>query len=338
MLVAFGSVLGGLILLVVGAESLVRGAASLALRMGVSMLVVGLTIVAFGTSSPELVVSVKAALAGKADLALGNIMGSNISNLAVILGISAVVCPIACQTVVVRREIPIMIGVVALLGGLILIDGLIEPRTASEWQLSRLAGVILFLLALLYTFLTYRASTQELPPPDEHLDDGILSVGKTEAARGRSLLLDVVYILLGLGLLYLGGELLVDGSVEVAKALGLSELLIGLTVVALGTSAPELATALVAALRGQPDIVVGNVVGSNVLNILGVLGATAMITPLDVPPEVISRDLPFCLALSLICLPIMRSGFRVSRIEGAFFVLAYAGYVGFIVSQARNAG
>lgn len=331
MFSAILAVIVGLAGLLLGAEGLVRGAASLALRMGVSMLVVGLTIVAFGTSSPELVVSVQAALSDRADVAVGNVIGSNIFNVAVILGIGAVICPVACHASVIRREVPIMIGITLVLPALVLVEHLLNP--ADAYILPRWAGWLMVASALLYTYLTYKLSSaddadlelqQELAVP-------VVGVGQAERARLRPVWADLAFIVGGLVLLYFGGQFLLDGAVRLAELAGLSELVIGLTVVAFGTSMPELATSVVAALRNQPDISVGNVIGSNVMNILAVLGIAASIAPVELSPELMWRDLPVALGLSLLCLPLMATRRRIDRWEGVLLLTIFAAYTAMLL-------
>jgi len=326
-------VVSGLFLLTGGAELLVRGAASLALRLGVSSLAVGLTVVAFGTSMPEMVVSVRAALAGIGDIAVGNVVGSNIFNVAVILGVAALICPVPCHANVVRREAPIMIGVTLLLivlawwgaaaGG--------APDGGTAGWLSRPEGLLLAVLIVGYTSFTYLMAKRESATVVQEFEQG-MPVGPPEAtASRRSWLWDGLLIAAGLVLLIVGAQCLVDGAVTIARALGVSELVIGLTIVAAGTSMPELATSVVAALRHQPDISLGNVVGSNIFNVLGILGVTAVIQPLRFSPEVLHRDLPFALLLAVLCVPLMYTGRRLSRLEGAGLLILYVGYLALLL-------
>jgi len=330
-------VLAGLVLLTCGAELLVRGAASLALRLGVSSLAVGLTVVAFGTSMPEMVVSVRAALSGVADIAVGNVVGSNIFNVAVILGLAALICPVPCHANVVRREAPIMVGVTVLLIALAWWGGGVTASADGRpvnW-LTRGEGLLLALLIVGYTSLTYVLAKRESAAVVQEFEEGLPSVSSPAAAQRRSWLRDALLIIAGLVLLILGAQCLVDGAVRIARGLGVSELVIGLTIVAAGTSMPELATSVVAALRRQPDISVGNVVGSNIFNVLAILGVTATIQPLRISAEVLRRDLPFALLLAVLCIPLMYTGRRLSRLEGVVLLLLYLVYLAMLIRQSQ---
>lgn len=327
-------ILGGFLLLVVGAEALVRGAASLALRLGVSALVVGLTIVACGTSAPEMGVSVLAALGGSSDIAVGNVVGSNIFNVAVILGVAALICPIACNAAFIRRETPLMIGVCCLVP---LAAWAGAGSVGAGGMLTRWTGGALVLLGVGYTALMYRASRRENAKVHEQFEQGAAPGEPAEKARRRPVWADILYILAGLALLVVGSRMLVGGATTVARSLGVSDLVIGLTIIAGGTSLPELATSVVAALRKQPDIAVGNVVGSNIFNVLFILGVTALIEPVGVSREVMVRDVPAMIAVAALCLPMMATGRRITRTEGAVLLTAYAGYVAWLIIGARGA-
>jgi cation:H+ antiporter len=303
--------LAGLALLVLGAEWLVRGASRLAARAGVSPLVIGLTVVAYGTSAPELAVSVGSTFSGQADLALGNVVGSNISNVLLILGASAAVTPLAVAAPLVRLEVPVMICVSALALALGL-DGAV----------GRMDGILLMTGAVAYTLFQVRQSRREGADVREEF---AREFGGTATRLG----LDVGRVVFGCLLLVMGSRWLVEGAVVVAKALGVSELVIGLTVVAAGTSLPELATSVLAAVRGERDIAVGNVVGSNIFNVLSVLGTTAAIAPqgVAVSPAALRFDLPVMIAVAVACLPIFASGHVIARWEGALFVSYYVAYL-----------
>ena len=304
---------GGLALLTVGAEMLVRGAVSLARRLGIPPLVIGLTVVGFGTSTPELATSVGAALKGYDGIAVGNCIGSNIFNVAVILGLTALVAPIAVHRRVIWREVPV-VGAVALLPLLGQLTGGGVPRWAGAVMLAGLG---------LYLFDQFRAARR----PDPQAADPQSGDAAIEASMPRDAVWNsAVFIAIGLVGLVLGARGLVLGAVDIARAFGLSELVIGLTIVAAGTSMPELVTSLVAARRGQSDVAVGNVLGSNVFNICGILGLTALIRPQAIQPQTLWLDIPVMLAVSLALLPIMRSGHRVSRAEGAGLVLSFVAY------------
>ncbi|HXV19574.1 MAG TPA: calcium/sodium antiporter [Desulfuromonadales bacterium] len=312
--------LAGFALLIGGAELLVRGASQLATDCGISPLVVGLTVVAFGTSAPELAVSVLSAQSGQAGIALGNVVGSNICNVLLILGLSALVAPLVVSRQVVRLEVPIMIGV-SLLLTLFALDGAI----------GRAEGGLLFAGIIVYTVWTVRRSRRELR---EQASPEAAPPAGGRSGRGAQIL----QILGGLVLLGVGSKWLVDGAVSVATFFGVSDLVIGLTVVAVGTSLPELATSVLASLRGQRDIAVGNVVGSNIFNILSVLGLTAALTPegVPVPPTALTFDLPVMIAVAVACLPIFLAGYRIARWEGGLFLGYYLAYTLFIALTAMQ--
>ncbi len=299
----------GLILLTAGAEGLVRGGASLARRLGLTPLVVGLTVVAFGTSMPELVVSLSSALRGAGDISLGNVVGSNIFNVGVILGLSAVVSPIRIQLGLIKLDMPVLIGISLLALGL-----------ALSGSVSRGAGVVLVILLIAYTAFNIRlARKQTAAAVAQEFEEGV--PGPT-----ASLWLDLLFILGGLGLLIYGSNLLVNSAIALARAFGVSEAVIGLTLVAAGTSMPELATSLVAALRRQSDIAVGNVVGSNIFNILGILGVTAVVQPV-LAPGISRLDLGVMVAYAVVLLPLLWSGRRLDRREGLLLVGGYLAYL-----------
>ncbi|MCC9075604.1 calcium/sodium antiporter [Litorilinea aerophila] len=299
----------GLILLTAGAEGLVRGGASLARRLGLTPLVVGLTVVAFGTSMPELVVSLSSALRGVGDISLGNVVGSNIFNVGVILGLSAVVSPIRIQLGLIKLDMPVLIGISLLALGL-----------ALSGSVSRGAGVVLVLLLIAYTAFNIRlARKQTAAAVAQEFEEGV--PGPT-----ASWLWDLLFILGGLGLLIYGSNLLVNSAIALARAFGVSEAVIGLTLVAAGTSMPELATSIVAALRRQSDIAVGNVVGSNIFNILGILGVTAMVRPV-LAPGISRLDLGVMVAYAVVLLPLLWSGQRLDRREGLLLVGGYLAYL-----------
>jgi cation:H+ antiporter len=306
----------GLLVLVVGAELLVRGASRLAVAAGVSPLVVGLTVVAFGTGSPELAVSVGASLGGRADLALGNVVGSNIFNVLFILGLSALITPLVVARQLVRLDVPLMIAV-SVAVWLLALDG----------RVARLEGGLLFAALVLYTIWSIQQARRE-------------SAASAVAPVGRrgSPAVDVVTIVVALGLLVLGAGWLVDGAGSLARALGVSELVIGLTIVAAGTSLPEVATSLVAGIRGERDIAVGNVVGSNIFNLLGVLGLAAAVGPagVRVSTAALGFDVPVMTAVAVGCLPIFFTGHRISRWEGALFLGYYVAYVLYLALAAKR--
>lgn len=302
------SIIGGFVILTLGAESLVRGASSIALKLGLSPLIIGLTIVAFGTSAPELAVSIKSAVAGNSGIALGNVIGSNIANIGLILGITALIRPIKIESQMVKRDIPIMIAASLLFWGLLLDDGL-----------SFIDGAILS--TLLVTYLSYSYFTADKQASDETED------------VGQRQWLSIIFIIVGISMLVGGGILFVDGAVALAQSFGISEIIIGLTIVAIGTSMPELVTSIVAALKGQSDIAIGNVVGSNLFNILGILGVTALIHPI-IGSEISPLDWQVMIGLAVMLLPFAYTGLRIGRREGAILILGYLSYISYLVTQA----
>ena len=311
----------GLILLVGGAELLVRGASRLAARFGISALVIGLTVVAFGTSAPELAVSVQAGLAGQADIAMGNVVGSNIFNVLLILGLSALITPLVVSQQLVRVEVPLLIGASVLL--LVM---------ALDGRVSGFDGMLLAAAVVAYTVFAIRQSRKESAAVQagyaQEFGDGAAAI----AGRGR-LPLQIAFIVVGLAMLVLGAHWLVEGAVAFARMFGVSELIIGLTIVAAGTSLPEVATSIVAALRGESDIAVGNVVGSSLFNILAIAGIASMVTPggLEVAPALIRFDIPVMIAVALACLPIFATGHLIARWEGALFLGYYVAYVLYLI-------
>ncbi len=314
----------GLVALVVGAEWLVRGSSRLAAALGVSPLVIGLTVVAFGTSSPELAVSVQASWSGQADLALGNVVGSNVFNVLFILGISAVITPLAVAHQLLRLDVPVMIAV-SVLTLVLGLDGAIDRTDGILF----VAGLLGYLGWLIRTSRREVAAEQAARPP-----------GEEEIAAGR-VLFNVVLIVAGLGALVLGSRWLVQGAVAIATALGVSQLVIGLTVVAAGTSLPEVAASIAAAVRGERDIAVGNVVGSNIFNILAVLGLSSLVSPsgVQVSAEALEFDIPVMIAAAVACLPVFYTGGTISRWEGIVFLGYYAAYTAYLIlNETRHAG
>ena len=322
--------IGGLVLLVLGGEFLVRGASKLAVSLGISPLVVGLTVVAFGTSAPELAVSVQAAWGGHADLALGNVVGSNIFNVLFILGISALIVPLVVDAQIIRQEMPIMIGASLLLVGLSLDGGI-----------SRIEGIGMFGLVLAYTTALVIQSRRSTKALQTEYEGEIHSAPRKDAEKGWDdrLVVQIVLLVVGLAVLVLGSRWLVQGATAVATALGVSQLVIGLTIVSAGTSMPEVAASIIAALRGQRDIAVGNVVGSNIFNILCVVGFSAIVSPTEmaVPSVMLAFDMPVMVAVAVACLPLFFTGHMISRFEGAVFLGYYVAYTTYLVlaSQAH---
>jgi len=316
--------LAGLGILVTGAELLVRGASRLALRFGISPLVVGLTVVAFGTSSPELAVSVQSGLAGQADIAVGNVVGSNIFSVLAVLGLAALISPMVVQQKLVRLEVPLVVG----LSALVLV-------MAQDGRIGPFDGLLLVAGLIAYTVLVIRQSRREVAAVQAEYAKEFSVAAPGSLAR---LPVQIVLVLAGLGLLVLGATWLVDSAVSIARALKLSEAVIGLTIVAAGTSFPELATSVVAAMRGERDIAVGNVVGSTVFNLLGVLGVAALVTPggLSVAPGMLFFDIPVMIGVAFACLPIFSTGHRIARWEGALFLGYYAVYVTYLILVATE--
>lgn len=304
--------LSGLCLLLIGAELMVRAAVRLAERLHVRPLIIGLTIVALGSSAPQMTVSLQAALTDNPDIAVGSVVGSGIFNILVTLGLSALIIPLRVSRQLVRLDIPLMIGA-----------SLLVFILAWNKDLGRFDGVVLLGALALYLGLLLRQSRHSTRPHTER---------PTETQQ--SWLISVLMILAGLAMLVFAGRLLLGAAVVVATDLGLSERVIGLTVVAVGTSLPELATSLIAALRGQRDIAVGNVIGANLFNLLGVLGLTALLapTPLSVSPNALDFDLPVMLGVAALCLPVFYSGYRVTRAEGLLLLGLYLVYGLHVVS------
>jgi len=328
----------GLVVLVGGAELLVRGASSLAARSGLSPLVIGLTVVAVGTSSPEFAVTVQAVLSDETDLAIGNVVGSNIVNVLLILGVAALILPLAVKRQLVRVDVPVMIvlSVVLLL-------------CALDGRISATDGLLLLALWLTHTTVIVilsrretvppRPEREERPVPDPgHGNGASTGAADQRSAAGLGVAVSVVLIVAGVALLVAGANLLVSGAVNIATSLGLSGLVIGLTVVAVGTSLPELVTTLVAAIRGERDIAIGNIVGSNIANIGLVLAAPALFANGGIPvaPAAIALDIPLMVATALVVFPIVFTGFTVQRWEGALFVALYVAYLTYLVLDATG--
>lgn len=300
----------GLAMLYFGAEWLVKGAIAISSKLGVSQLVIGLTVVAFGTSTPELAVSVSSAMQGLSDVALGNVVGSNIVNIGVILGISAVISPIIVSKSTIRKEVPIMIGVAFLLLGIIF-DGKIDF----------IDGIILAAGIIVFTWYSYRSSKK---------DSDIEIISTPQILQKNVFSKSLGFIGIGLATLTVGSFLTVDNAVIIASSFGISDLFIGLTLVAIGTSLPELITSIVAAKKGHADLSVGNIVGSNIFNILAILGITSIISGISVS-EQIFMDMGVMIVFSLVLIPIMRSGFVISRKEGMVLLGGYAAYIAYLL-------
>jgi len=318
--------LSGLVALIVGADVLVRGASRLALTLGISPLVVGLTVVAFGTSAPEAAVSLGAVFDGKSDLALGNVVGSNLFNVLFILGLSALITPLVVNIQLIRQEVPIMLGA-SLLLLLLSLDG----------NLSTHDGLLLFSLLVAYTtFLVVQSRRQGKAAEAEYAQEFAPSASSGWMDR---MWVQILMIAAGLALLVVGSDWLVQAAVTVAKSMGVSDLVIGLTIVAAGTSMPEVATSIMAAIKGERDIAVGNVVGSNTFNLLGCMGLSSLFSGdagLIVPAAVMHFDMWVMVAVALACVPIFITGREIARWEGAVFLGYYVAYVTYLVLAAQH--
>lgn len=312
--------LGGLVLLLLGGDLLVRGAVQVAERLGVSPLIIGLTLVGFGTSMPELVTSVKAALVGSPGIAFGNIVGSNIANILLIVGASAILFPIAVASSALRRDAMVMLAVAVGFAGL-----------AFVMPMGRLIGAVFVMALAAYIYLAFR---QERTSTDHGavFDKGAALEGVDPGTapgshRKRPIVLPLLLAVGGLILVILGGTFLVEGAVTLAQSFGIPETVIGLTIVAVGTSMPELVTSVVAAVKKQGDIAFGNIVGSNIYNILGIGGATALIAPSPVPKEIVSFDNLLMVGVSILLVIFAATGLKIARWEGMALLIAYCGYV-----------
>ncbi len=323
-----------------GAEWLVKGSSKLSRDLGIKPIVIGLTVVAFGTSSPELAVSLTASIKGSNDIAIGNIIGSNIANIGLILGIAAIVLPLQVERIIVKRDLPLMIAISAVL-----------YLMAMDRKIGLVDGIFLFTGIIFYisyqvystlnskrkllnsTDITYETSFPASPAlsSHQHSDSGIPddNAGTTERtdkqsqAGRRHLLFNIMYIMVGLTCLLVGAHILVNSAIIIAGWLGISEMVIGLTVVAFGTSVPEMATSVVSALRKEADICVGNIIGSNIFNILMVIGSVALVSPLNVARETLLFEFPAMLLFSIALIPVIRGNLRVNRLEGILLVLGY---------------
>ena len=316
----------GLAFLTLGAEWLVRGASSVATRFGIAPIVIGLTVVAFGTSAPEFAVSVQGALTGNSDVAIGNVVGSNTFNILFVLGLSAVIGSLTIEQRIIKRDIPILLAISVVIYGLV-------------WNelVGRIEGVVLFIGIVVYTLWLLRGARKaESARVTSEYEEAVQQVeGETVT---RPLYFQIGLVVVGLALLIQGSRFLVSSATTIAEALGVSDLVIGLTVVAVGTSLPELATSVMAAIRGQRDIAVGNVVGSNIFNLLAVLGASAAVSSsgISVNRELIRLDYPVMLAATLVLIPICWNGFAIKRWEGALLTAFYIAYVAYLVMDAGD--
>ena len=304
----------GLAMLYAGSELLIRGSVSIAKRMHISQLVIGLTVVAFGTSTPELVVSINAAIVGQADVSLGNIIGSNIVNIGLILGLSAAIFPIAVRIKTIRREIPIMLAV-----SLILIP------MSLDGAISQVEGVLLVLSLIVFIYFSYSQSKKE-----NNQTQMPVEMDNSYNKPAHVLTKNVVFVVAGILLLYFGSSLTVDNAVQIANSMGISERVIGLTVIAIGTSLPELITSVGAARKRHADLSIGNIIGSNIFNVLGILGISSLISSIKVNPAIFT-DYAVMIGFSIVLIPVMRSGFTITKKEGYALVTAYSLYLIFLL-------
>ncbi|HET6521484.1 MAG TPA: calcium/sodium antiporter [Geminicoccaceae bacterium] len=308
----------GFVLLLLGGETLVRGSVSVARRLGVSPLLIGLTLVGFGTSTPELITSLQAALVGSPGIAVGNVVGSNIANVLLILGVAAVMAPIACNPAAFRRD-----------GTMLALSAVACAVAALGGTLGRVPGALFLALLAGYVVVTYLKERRAPDDPSAAMHEHEADLAEPTP---RALWLAVVFAVGGIALTILGARLLVAGAIGLATAAGISETVIGLTVVAIGTSLPELVTAVMASLRRQGDIAFGNIVGSNIYNVLGILGVTALVQPLTVPPEILRLDLWVMLAVTALLIAFAITGWRLTRTEGAVLLTGYVAYIGVVVA------
>lgn len=314
------SIAGGLVILTIGAEILIRGATALARQLGVSDLLIGLTLVGFGTSTPELVSSVQAALIGSPGVAVGNVVGSNIANILLILGLSVFIAPFAVERKAFQRD-----GIVVLIATLAAIG------VSMTGEFGRAAGAAFLASIAAYIVLAFvtERKAPDLPRAEQHA-----AKGAALPAGPKSPALDILMAIGGLALLIVGAKFLVTGAISIAAKLGVSETIIGLTVVAVGTSLPELVTSVMAAIRGKSSLALGNVVGSNIYNIFGILGTTALIHPVAAPAEIVAFDNWVMLGATLLMILFAVTRNRLNRLEGATMVAAYACYIGWLALSA----
>jgi cation:H+ antiporter len=317
--------LAGLCFLIIGAEFLVRGASRLASSFGISPLIVGLTVVAFGTSSPELAVSMKSVLSGQTDIALGNVIGSNIFNILFILGTSAIITPLLITQQLVRLDVPLMI----LASCTVLIFGI-------DHKFSRIEGIVLFTGIIAYTvFLIYQSRKEKNKMV---LEEYAAEYGNQYEKSSKLVITYLGLIIGGFGLLVIGSRWLVDSAVIIAHYLGFSDLVISLTIVAAGTSLPEVFTSIIASIKGERDIAVGNIIGSNIFNLLAVLGLSSIFAPsgICIQPHTLIFDVPIMIAVAVACLPIFVTGNLIARWEGAVFLCYYFLYTIYLILSAIN--
>lgn len=305
--------IGGLAILIAGGEVLVRGAVGIALKFNLSPLVIGMTIVSFGTSAPELIVSLKAALEGHPEIAIGNVVGSNIANITLVLGITTMILPISVQKNTLKIDWPIMMAV-SVLFYLFILNGVL-----NTWE-----GATFVLLLLIFVVYQLKSSQKNEADDKEELKEEVIS-------KFPSILKHLIFILIGVVGLAFGADWLLEGAINIAKNFGVSEHVISVTIVAFGTSVPELATSIIAAFKKQMDISVGNLIGSNIFNLLAVLGITSLIKEIPISNQVITSDVLWMLGTSLLLLPFMLN-YNISRWKGAVLTLSYLAYVFFLLN------
>lgn len=296
----------GLAILLVGGKYLVDGASGLAARFGLSPGLIGLTVVAFGTSAPELLVSVNAALKGNSEIALGNVIGSNIANISLVLGISAILYPIAIYKSVLKLDYLAT-----------LLSSILFFILASNGIISRVEGIFLFVIMLLLNWYFFR----KISPTDED------NLSEEENQTSKPIIKYVIFLLLGVLGLYFGSDMFVDNAVEISQVFGISERVIGITVIAIGTSLPEMVTSIIAAIKKKTDIAIGNILGSNIMNILAIIGITSMISPIPVADIFLKQDFIWMLGMTLLLFPILRSKLQISRWEGLILLSIYGVYI-----------
>jgi len=308
----FIELISGLIILLIGGEFIVKGAVLVANKFHISPMVIGLTIVSFGTSAPELLVSIKAAIEGNPDIAVGNVVGSNIANLALVLGITVLFIPIVIdRSKIMINWVFMMLATIVFY--LFSINGWVE-----EWE-----GIILFLALIIFIFFSIRFSDNKSPEDSEHT--------LTNNTNQKPIVI-ILYLILGIFGLYFGAEFLVEGAVSIAHKLGMSEAVIGVTIVALGTSAPELTASIVAAYRKESGISIGNLIGSNIFNIMAVIGITGMVKPISISSKIMSFDMYWLLGISLMILPLIIIGSRIGRLKGLLLLIVYISYIALVLN------
>ena len=305
-----------------GAEWLVKGSSKLSRDLGIKPIVIGLTVVAFGTSSPELAVSLTASIKGSNDIAIGNIIGSNIANIGLILGVAAIVLPLKVEKVIMRRELPLMIGISA---GLYFMA--IDRKIGFVDGLLLFTGIILFIGYQIYHTLNSKKESRNSTASNPVSKTGTPESTTEESQTRRHLLSNIIYIVIGLACLLVGSHVLVKSAIFIAGSFGISEMVIGMTVVAFGTSVPEMATSVVSVLKKESDICVGNVIGSNIFNILLVLGSVALVRPLNVERGTLFFEFPIMLLFSLALIPMIRGRLMVNRLAGVVLVSGYLAFI-----------